>query len=52
MSQLSHLDEHGRARMVDVSGKPETAREAVATGLVRMSRETRGTGALRRRQEG
>ena len=41
MSKLSHLDAEGRARMVDVSAKPETAREAVATGLVRMSRETR-----------
>jgi cyclic pyranopterin phosphate synthase len=41
MSRLTHLDAEGRARMVDVSGKPATAREAVATGLVRMSRETR-----------
>ena len=41
MAELSHLDETGRARMVDVSAKPDTAREAVATGLVRMSRETR-----------
>ena len=41
MSQLTHLDTEGRARMVDVSGKPATAREAVAAGLVRMSRETR-----------
>jgi cyclic pyranopterin phosphate synthase len=41
MSRLTHLDAEGRARMVDVSGKPATAREAVATGLVRMSREAR-----------
>ena len=41
MSRLSHLDEDGRARMVDVSAKPTTAREALATGLVRMSPETR-----------
>jgi cyclic pyranopterin phosphate synthase len=34
---LSHVDEQGRVRMVDVSGKPETAREAVADGYVRMS---------------
>lgn len=34
---LSHLDEQGRARMVDVSGKPETDRTAVARGAVRMS---------------
>lgn len=37
--KLSHLDEAGRARMVDVGDKPETARTAVAEGLVRMSRE-------------
>ena len=36
---LSHLDESGRARMVDVSGKPESERTAVAEGRVRMSRE-------------
>jgi cyclic pyranopterin phosphate synthase len=41
VSKLSHIDAQGRARMVDVSGKPATAREAVATGLVRMSPETR-----------
>jgi cyclic pyranopterin phosphate synthase len=32
MSGLSHLDEHGRARMVDVSGKEVTARTAQAIG--------------------
>jgi len=32
---LSHLDARGRARMVDVSSKPETAREAVARAQVR-----------------
>ncbi|HEX3233010.1 MAG TPA: cyclic pyranopterin monophosphate synthase MoaC [Gemmatimonadales bacterium] len=37
--KLSHLDESGRARMVDVGGKPESARTALAEGLVRMSRE-------------
>ncbi|MBX3481203.1 MAG: cyclic pyranopterin monophosphate synthase MoaC [Caulobacter sp.] len=36
MSRLSHLDDQGRARMVDVTGKPDTVREAVARGLVRM----------------
>ncbi len=41
MSGLTHLDEAGRARMVDVSGKPATAREATAEGLVRMSPATR-----------
>ncbi len=40
MSKLSHLDEAGRARMVDVSDKPATAREAVAEGFLRMSAET------------
>ena len=37
---LTHIDADGRARMVDVSDKPATAREAVAAGLVRMSPET------------
>jgi cyclic pyranopterin monophosphate synthase len=37
--KLSHLDERGRARMVDVGGKPESERTAVAEGVVRMSRE-------------
>ncbi|MEP7176767.1 MAG: cyclic pyranopterin monophosphate synthase MoaC [Gemmatimonadales bacterium] len=37
--KLSHLDEAGRARMVDVGGKPPSERTAVAEGLVRMSRE-------------
>lgn len=36
---LSHLDEEGRARMVDVGGKPVTLRTATAEGRVRMSRE-------------
>ena len=37
--KLSHVDEGGRARMVDVSGKVETDRAATAEGLVRMSME-------------
>ena len=37
---LTHLDEEGRARMVDVSGKPVTSRTAVATGFVRMAAAT------------
>jgi cyclic pyranopterin phosphate synthase len=41
MTGLTHLDAEGRARMVDVSGKPDTAREAVAAGRVRMSPATR-----------
>ena len=41
MSEPTHLDAQGRARMVDVSGKPETTREASAEGFVRMSAEAR-----------
>src|SRR5688500_3206312 len=37
---LTHLDHSGRARMVDVGAKPVTAREALATGRVRMAVET------------
>ena len=40
MNKLTHMDETGRARMVDVSEKAVTAREAVAAGFVRMSAET------------
>jgi len=40
MGKLSHLDESGRARMVDVTGKDDTLREAVAKGSVRMKPET------------
>ncbi|MGZ3677314.1 MAG: cyclic pyranopterin monophosphate synthase MoaC [Ktedonobacterales bacterium] len=37
---LTHFDEAGRARMVDVGAKPDTPREAVAAGVVRMRSET------------
>ena len=37
---LSHFDETGKAHMVDVSGKPVTAREAVAEGCIVMAPET------------
>src|SRR6266849_2029974 len=37
--KLSHVDEAGRARMVDVGDKPVTVRTAVAEGAIRMSRE-------------
>jgi cyclic pyranopterin phosphate synthase len=37
--KLSHLDQAGRARMVDVGDKPLMNRTAVATGTIRMSRE-------------
>ena len=40
MPKLTHIDDQGRARMVDVSDKPATAREAVAAGFVRMSPQT------------
>jgi cyclic pyranopterin phosphate synthase len=40
MARLSHLDRRGRVRMVDVSAKAETAREAVARGRVRMAPAT------------
>jgi len=40
MSDLSHIDGEGRARMVDVSGKDVTVRMARATGAIRMQRET------------
>ena len=39
MTQLTHLDEKGQARMVDVGAKPQTARAATASGRIRMSPE-------------
>lgn len=38
--QLTHLDEQGAARMVDVGAKPDSERLAVASGTVYMKRET------------
>jgi cyclic pyranopterin monophosphate synthase len=38
--KLSHLDESGRARMVDVGAKPDTERTAIAKGEVQMKKET------------
>jgi cyclic pyranopterin phosphate synthase len=38
--RLTHLDEHGSARMVDVGSKPTSERRAVARAVVRMSPET------------
>src|SRR5258705_8409131 len=48
--KLSHLDERGRVKMVDVGAKPVTDREAVARGSITMSAEAlqlirRGGGA-------
>jgi len=40
MGDLTHLDEHGAARMVDVAAKPVTDRRAVARATVRMTPET------------
>jgi cyclic pyranopterin phosphate synthase len=40
MSKLSHLDEQGRARMVDVSAKEITSRLAIASGSIHMRAET------------
>ena len=40
MSELSHVDESGAVRMVDVGAKPLSRRRAVARGVVRLSPET------------
>ena len=40
MSNLTHLDEQGRAHMVDVGTKPDTERVAIARGEVHMKKET------------
>ncbi len=40
MATLSHIDEQGRVRMVDVTGKDVTQRVAVARGVVSMQAET------------
>jgi cyclic pyranopterin phosphate synthase len=37
MNKLTHLDDTGAANMVDVSAKPDSVREAVAEGRIRMS---------------
>ncbi len=50
MPKLSHYDKSGRVRMVDVSAKAETRREAVAEALVRMSPAT--LRAVRRNPKG
>jgi cyclic pyranopterin phosphate synthase len=39
-TSLTHLDSQGQAQMVDVSAKPSTVREAIATGRVRMTAAT------------
>ena len=40
MTRFTHLDESGKARMVDVSGKEPSSRVAIATGAIRMSSAT------------
>ena len=40
MEELTHIDALGRPKMVDVTGKPDTQREAVAKGVVRMQAST------------
>jgi cyclic pyranopterin phosphate synthase len=40
MADLTHFDEHGASRMVDTSTKPETLRQARASGLVRLAPAT------------
>ncbi|MCX6386033.1 MAG: hypothetical protein NTV40_05290 [Solirubrobacterales bacterium] len=40
MTELTHLDDQGNARMVDVGSKPTTDRRAVARATVRMKPET------------
>jgi cyclic pyranopterin phosphate synthase len=50
--KLTHFDRAGRARMVEVGAKDETAREAVATGEVRMTRATARRIADRRIEKG
>ena len=42
MSELSHVDEAGEVRMVDVGGKPLSRRRAVARAVVRVAPETVG----------
>lgn len=39
MAELTHLDQHGNARMVDVGGKTQTQRVAIASGRIAMSAE-------------
>jgi len=40
VTRLSHVDESGSARMVDVAAKPDSSRAALATGSITMARET------------
>ena len=40
MSKLTHLDDSGAARMVDISAKPATRREATAEGFIHVAKDT------------
>jgi cyclic pyranopterin phosphate synthase len=40
VKRLTHIGSDGRVQMVDVSAKPSVARKAVATGKIRLRRET------------
>src|SRR5438552_18947549 len=40
MKRLTHISSDGRALMVDVSAKPMSTRKAVATGKIRLQRDT------------
>jgi cyclic pyranopterin phosphate synthase len=40
MNRLTHIDDEGHAKMVDVGGKAQTQRVAIASGRIRMSNET------------
>jgi cyclic pyranopterin phosphate synthase len=52
MPELTHFDDQGASRMVDVSSKPETVREARASGLVRMEPATLALIVARRAAKG
>jgi len=42
MAKLSHVDDKGRAKMVDVGAKPVSRREAAASALIKLGPETLG----------
>jgi cyclic pyranopterin monophosphate synthase len=42
VKKLTHLDEHGRAKMVDIGHKPDTERVAIARGEIHMRKDTLG----------
>lgn len=52
MADLTHIGPDGRARMVDISGKDDTGREATATGRIRMAPETLARALSRETKKG